>query len=57
MPFFWVDDWAEKGFFYSVNVELSGRPLAAGPLQRRVGRLADTRTRVKGPRRCGQVTV
>lgn len=20
MPFFWVDDWAEKGFFYSVNV-------------------------------------
>lgn len=26
MPFFWVDDWAEKGFFYSVNVKLRGAP-------------------------------
>jgi len=26
------------------NVELSGRPLAAGPLQRRVGRLVDRET-------------
>ena len=29
--FFCVDDSDEKGFFYSVNVELRGGPLAARP--------------------------
>jgi len=33
MPFFCVDDSAEKGFFYSVNVQIEGPPLCGGPIQ------------------------
>jgi hypothetical protein len=38
-PFFYIANLAERGFFYSVNVVLQGRPLAGVPCKCLLGPL------------------
>jgi len=52
MPFFWVDDWAEKGFFYSANVLLTGaRVVCARPVELRVRALLPEQNSSAGQKR------